>query len=48
MDYPGWDNFRHCRCGLIRAEDDWQTRVLDPELRTQILEEQGMSIRPGA
>jgi beta-glucosidase/6-phospho-beta-glucosidase/beta-galactosidase len=48
MDYPGWDNFRHCRCGLIRAEDDWQTRVLDPELRAQILEEQGVSIRPGA
>jgi hypothetical protein len=39
MDYPGWKDDRHCRCGLIRAERDWQTRAVDRELVDQIAEE---------
>jgi beta-glucosidase/6-phospho-beta-glucosidase/beta-galactosidase len=40
MDYPAWDNMRHCRCGLIRAEDDWHRRLLDDELKAQLQMEQ--------
>jgi hypothetical protein len=39
MDYPGWDDDRHCRCGLIEASLDWSTRKLRndilPELHLQ-------------
>ena len=28
MDYPGWDDDRHCECGLIAIADDWTTRSL--------------------
>jgi beta-glucosidase/6-phospho-beta-glucosidase/beta-galactosidase len=44
MDYPGWENLRHCRCGLIRAEDEWRVRLLDPDLHHQLLEEQALSV----
>jgi len=39
MDYPGWRDDRHCRCGLIRTEGDWQSRAVDEDLRDQIAEE---------
>lgn len=39
MDYPGWDNDRHCPCGLIEVAPDWQTRRLRPELAGLIAEE---------
>jgi beta-glucosidase/6-phospho-beta-glucosidase/beta-galactosidase len=39
MDYPGWANDRHCRCGLIRAGRDWRTRAVDEELAEQLAEE---------
>ena len=32
MDYPGWDNERHCRCGLIAAGPDWSARHLRGDL----------------
>lgn len=28
MDYPGWDDQRHCSCGLIEIDADWQRRSL--------------------
>lgn len=39
MDYPGWDNDRHCRCGLIRSDWGWRSRAFDTELREQLAEE---------
>ncbi len=39
MDYPGWDDERHCHCGLIELAADWETRSLRrglcEELRAQ-------------
>ena len=35
MDYPGWDDERHCRCGLIAADEAWSAR----ELRTDLVAE---------
>jgi hypothetical protein len=40
MDYPGWQNDRPCRCGLIRIGEDWRERSLDEELLEQLAEEQ--------
>lgn len=28
MDYPGWDDNRHCACGLIEVDAEWQSRSL--------------------
>ena len=39
MDYPGWDDGRLCRCGLIRAHEDWATRALDTDMIEQLAEE---------
>lgn len=35
MDYPGWDDERHCPCGLIEASPEWTHRTL----RASILDE---------
>jgi beta-glucosidase/6-phospho-beta-glucosidase/beta-galactosidase len=32
MDYPGWDDDRHCKCGLIAISEDWTTRSTRPEV----------------
>jgi beta-glucosidase/6-phospho-beta-glucosidase/beta-galactosidase len=32
MDYPGWGDDRHCRCGLIACDPDWRRRRLDATL----------------
>lgn len=32
MDYPGWDDDRHCRCGLIGVDEDWDVRSLRADL----------------
>ena len=32
MDYPGWDDQRHCPCGLIGVDTQWQDRSLRLEL----------------
>ena len=28
MDYPGWDDLRHCCCGPIAVDSTWKTRSL--------------------
>lgn len=47
MDYPGWDNLRHCRCGLIQTDHAWGERWLDRDLLHQILEEQALMVLAG-
>jgi hypothetical protein len=32
MDYPGWTNARHCRCGLIGLDPSFKNRTLDTAL----------------
>ena len=32
-DYPGWEDGRHCRCGLIKLDDDWAIEEADPWTR---------------
>ena len=32
MDYPGWTDDRHCRCGLIETSSDWSGRRVDPAM----------------
>jgi hypothetical protein len=39
MDYPGWNDGRHCGCGLIRSGGDWRARDFDPDLLDQLAEE---------
>lgn len=39
MDYPGWKDDRHCRCGLIRSGGDWRDRAVDEALLDQLAEE---------
>jgi hypothetical protein len=36
MDYPGWDDERHCGCGLIEVADDWSTRSLRHDLMEEV------------
>lgn len=31
-DYPGWEDDRHCKCGVIAISDDWQTRTIRREV----------------
>lgn len=40
MDYPGWEDDRHCPCGLIRVDAEWEARSLEPALLAQLHEEQ--------
>ena len=40
MDYPGWDNDRHCPCGLIEVAPDWSARQLRPELAEELHKQQ--------
>ena len=37
MDYLGWDDERHCRCGLIEVSRDWRTRSLRHDLADELL-----------
>ncbi len=32
MDYPGWNDDRHCPAGLIRLDQNYRDRSLDPEM----------------
>ncbi len=36
MDYPGWDDDRHCGVGLIEASEDWLSRSLRTDLAAEI------------
>ena len=35
MDYPGWEDGRHCACGLIQVDDTWS----GPRLRQELVDE---------
>ena len=45
MDYPGWNDDRHCPAGLIRLDHEYCARSADPEMLLAI-EEQAMLLRP--
>ena len=45
MDYPGWDDERHCRSGLIQLDADYRTRSMDNEMLLA-LQEEAMLLRP--
>ena len=36
MDYPGWTDGRHCRCGLIEFSADWQRLRLREEMASSL------------
>jgi beta-glucosidase/6-phospho-beta-glucosidase/beta-galactosidase len=36
MDYPGWDDERHCPCGLIEVAGDWGERTLRRDLAAEV------------
>lgn len=39
MDYPGWDDARHCPCGLIEVAPSWMERSLRPDMARRVREE---------
>lgn len=36
MDYPGWDDARHCRCGLLNVARGFQDRELRADLFSEL------------
>ena len=36
MDYPGWDDDRHCHCGLIAVDDTWEQRELRKDIAAEL------------
>ena len=36
MDYPGWDDGRHCDCGLIALDEDWNARKVRLDLSAEL------------
>lgn len=36
MDYPGWDDRRHCACGLIAVDEEWNTRSVRTDLAREL------------
>lgn len=36
MDYSGWDDDRHCRCGLIEIQPGWGARSLRTDLVSEV------------
>lgn len=40
MDYPGWDDDRHCFCGLIETDETWRERSLREGLSTELHNQQ--------
>jgi hypothetical protein len=36
MDYPGWDDERHCPCGLIEVASDWGARTLRSDMAAEL------------
>ncbi len=45
MDYPGWEDNRHCECGLIEADRTWDEHRLRPVMVNQLKEEQASIAR---
>lgn len=42
MDYPGWDDHRHCECGLIAVTPDWSTRRMRHDLLSELRVQQAL------
>ena len=40
MDYPGWDDERHCHCGLIEVDEEWRRRWLREDLAAELRAQQ--------
>lgn len=40
MDYPGWDDDRHCPCGLIQVDELWNGRNLRDDLTAELRNQQ--------
>ena len=36
MDYPGWDDERHCSCGLIEVDGEWRRRWLRADFAAEL------------
>ena len=47
MDYPGWDDERHCRSGLIHTGGDWGARTVDSDMLERLAEERELYARAG-
>ena len=48
MDYPGWDDERHCHCGLIEVDEEWQERWLREDLVAEVRAQQSaMGVEAG-
>ena len=47
MDYPGWDDERHCSCGLIACSENYTERRLVHDMVRQIEEERFLLARDG-
>ncbi len=45
MDYPGWDDERHCSCGLLQASPDWSERSLRSDLAEELVLQASMTKR---
>ncbi len=42
MDYPGWDDQRHCSCGLIELDSAWKGRRLRVDFATELKRQANM------
>ncbi|MFN7143443.1 MAG: beta-glucosidase, partial [Myxococcota bacterium] len=44
LDYPGWDNDRHCPCGILRAHapSDWSARTVCAAMSAEVAREQAL------
>ena len=42
MDYPGWDDDRHCSVGLIESASDWKTRRLREDFAAELRLQAGL------
>ena len=47
LDYPGWDDDRHCPCGLLAADSAWQTRTLRPDLVAELIDQARLIVPQG-
>jgi hypothetical protein len=36
MDYPGWEDNRHCECGLITLDAEWKSRGMRQDLAAEL------------
>ena len=47
MDYPGWNDERHCPCGVIACDAQYEERRLVDDLVRQVAEERFLFERDG-